>query len=78
VGHYRWFVVLVIASALPLLTTLAIWDYTLLIRLYPGQAVVESGQTLTFLVAPLGMVALVAYGLYGQFTPRRRPAPEAP
>jgi hypothetical protein len=69
----------VIASALPLLATLEIWGYTIqvLIDLYPGQPAVGSGQTLTFLVAPLGMVALVVFGLYGQITPRRRPAPEA-
>ncbi|HEY7093957.1 MAG TPA: hypothetical protein VH393_12295 [Ktedonobacterales bacterium] len=79
VGHSRWFVALVIASVLPLLATLAIWDYTIqalirLSRLYPG-SVVGSGQILAFLVAPIGTVALVVYGLYGQITPRRRPTP---
>lgn len=79
VGHKRSVVALVIASVLPLLATLAMWDYTIQValHLYPGQPVVRSAQTLTFLIAPIGTVDLVVYGIYGQIAPRRGPTSQA-
>jgi hypothetical protein len=82
VGHSRWFVALLIASVLPLLATLVIWQSTfqVICPQCPWPSVVVGALPLTFAVAPIGPVALVVYGLYGlygQITPRRRPTSKA-
>ena len=72
VGHHRWFVALVLIAVLPLLAALASFEYTVLLaaRVFPGQVTPLQSLSLAFLLAPIGAVALVAYGIYGQLAAR--------
>ena len=59
-----WFAALLALGALPLVAALVVFDvtYALLAQQHGGEPIVFQGERLAFLLLPIGLVILLAYG----------------
>jgi hypothetical protein len=76
-GRRGWVLLLLLAALLPLLATVGVVNYLILValRLYPGKQEVFESVLLAFHLAPVGCVALLIFGVVALFGPREgRPA----
>ena len=70
-GRRGWLALLLIATLFPLLTTVGLFNYTILVtaRLHGGEPVVFSSELLVFQLAPVGCVAPIIYGVFVSWRP---------
>jgi hypothetical protein len=68
-----WCAALLALGALPLVAALVVFDvtYALLAQQHGGEPIVFQGERLAFLLLPIGLVILLAYGVWVALAPRR-------